>query len=147
MGVVTITGLDKPTAFDWRESGGFAYTCGYSGEGGPAVAAAMQVSYGVAVDGAGVVYVADSYNRCVRKIDGEGIITAVAGQCAGGTRWTPHLGDGGPATAALVGMPFGVAVDRAGNVFIADSLLNRIRKVTPDGVIHTIAGNGEPLPQ
>jgi sugar lactone lactonase YvrE len=137
--MVTIAG-------DERSSWYFLWTCGYSGDGGPAIGAALRGPSSVAVDAMGNIYIADTYNRCIRKVDGDGIIVTVAGKCAEDIEWgdSNYSGDGGPATAAQLDRPFGIAVDRAGNLFIADTYNHRIRRVTPDGIITTIAGNGEP---
>lgn len=130
--IVTVAGNDRP-------GGGFVVTCGYSGDGGPAISAALSnMPYAVAVDGLGNLYIADTYNNCIRRVDGTGIITTVAGVC----QVSGYSGDGGPATEAHLSRPSGVAVDSARNLYIADTANNRIRKVTPDGVINAIAGNG-----
>jgi len=110
---------------------------GFSGDGGPASAALLNYVHGVAVDGAGNVFVADTYNNRIRKITPDGIISTVVGTGAWGSG-----GDGGPAPAAQLGAPRGLTIDRAGNLVIADVGNNRIRMVTPDGVINTVAGNG-----
>ena len=110
---------------------------GFSGDGGPAVKAELYGPYGVAVDSAGNVYIADSSNRRIRKIDSTGTITTIAGTGEFG-----FSGDGGPAVEAELGSPYGVAVDSAGNVYIADSSNQRIRKVDSTGTITTIAGTG-----
>ena len=109
---------------------------GYSGDGGAAANAKFSGPAGVAVDSFGNVFVADSGNCRIRKIDTNGIITTVAG----GGNQSP--GDGGAATNPPVGRPSGVAVDGFGNLFIADSLNSRVRKVGTDGTITTLAGNG-----
>src|ERR1700736_2645147 len=106
---------------------------GYSGDGGLATSAQLLNPNGVAVDGAGNLFIGDSGR--VRKVSPSGIITTVAGN------GTPRLsGDGGPATSAQLYSPTGVVVDRAGNLFIPDS--GRDRKVSPSGIIATVAGNG-----
>jgi uncharacterized protein (TIGR03437 family) len=110
---------------------------GYSGDGGPAASAELYLPYGVAVDGAGNLFIADAYNNRIRKVTPAGIISTIAGNGAGG-----DSGDGGPATSAELGNPFGVAVDDAGNLYIADKLNSRIRKVTAAGTISTVVGNG-----
>jgi sugar lactone lactonase YvrE len=137
--MVTIAGDERPSRY-------FVWTCGYSGDGGPAIGAALSEPHSVAVDAMGNIYIADTNNRCVRKVDGDGNIVTVAGKCAEDIQWgdSSYSGDGGPATAAQLDRPFGVAVDRAGNLFIADTYNYRVRMVTPDGIITTIAGNGEP---
>ena len=110
---------------------------GYSGDGGPATAASLLVPKGVAVDAAGNLYIADTGNARIRKVAPGGTITTVAGNGVGG-----YSGDGGPATAASLDRPPGVALDAAGNLYIADYWNNRIRKVAPGGTITTVAGNG-----
>jgi subtilisin family serine protease len=108
---------------------------GYSGDGGPATAAQLNMAIGVALDAAGNILIADLYNFRIRKVTPGGIISTVAGSGEQGT-----AGDGGPATSAQLEPTYGVAVDAAGDILIADSL--RIRKVTPDGTITTVAGGG-----
>ena len=108
----------------------------YSGDNGPATIAQMNSPAGVAVDSAGNLYVADSDNHRIRKISG-GVITTIAG---GGRSWS-DTGDNGLATNATLNSPRGVAIDSAGNLYIADSNNHRIRKVS-GGVITTVAGDG-----
>src|SRR5438093_272147 len=112
-------------------------TSGCRGDGGPATAASC-APYRVARDSAGNLYVADGSSRRIRKVSAAGIITTVAGRGTG-----QSSGDGGPATLAELIQPLGVAVDPAGNVYIADEGSNRIRKVNTAGIISTIAGNGK----
>jgi len=114
---------------------------GYSGDGGAATSASLYYPSGVAVDVAGNLYIADEGNNCIRKLTATtGVITTVAGNGAFG-----YSGDGGAATSASLNYPSGVAVDVAGNLFIADQQNNTIRKVTAaTGVITTVAGNGTP---
>lgn len=120
--------------------------CDYLGDGGAAALAVLNKPYGVAADLTGNVYIADTYNNCIRKVTPDGNIATFAGVCSfymgpfspsGG-----YSGDGGPATSALLNLPHGVAVDGAGNVYIADTENFRVRKVTPDGTITTVAGDG-----
>ncbi len=111
--------------------------CAYSGDGGPAASAAVYPQ-GVAVDTSGNVYISDYGNQRIRKVDGSGKITTIAGNGAVGAS-----GDGGPATAAMLNWPTGVSVDGAGNLYIADTSNNRIRKIASNGVITTVAGNGQ----
>lgn len=110
---------------------------GYSGDGGPALAAQFDGPRGVAGDSAGNLYVADDNNNRVRRIDPSGVVTTVAGTGA-----ADFSGDGGPARSAQLNHPRGVAVDGRGNLFIADSMNARIRMVDPAGVISTVAGCG-----
>src|SRR5579871_538226 len=109
---------------------------GFSGDGGPATSATFNAPQGIALDGAGNVYVADTGNRRVRKIDTTGKITTIAGGGGG------FSGDGGPAVGAGFSNPSGIAVDSAGNVYISDSGNSRIRKVDTSGIVTTFAGNG-----
>ena len=88
------------------------------------------------MDTAGNLYIADTGNQRIRKVSG-GVITTVAG----GGPASGGLGDNGPATSALLNFPFGVGVDGAGNLFIEDTLDNRVRKVS-NGVITTVVGGG-----
>jgi uncharacterized repeat protein (TIGR01451 family) len=110
---------------------------GFGGDGGPATSASFQTPWGVAIDAAGNIFVADSRNNRIRRITSAGIISTVAG-----TGPSAFSGDGGPAVSAALSFPSGIAVDAAGNLFIADQNNNRIRKVTPAGIISTVAGNG-----
>src|SRR5205814_5553702 len=102
-----------------------------------ASSAALRGPYGLAVDSAGNLYIADRFNARIRKVTPAGIITTIAGNGNAG-----FAGDGGPATAASLSGPMGVALDGAGNVFIADTTNHRIRKVSTAGIIRTVAGTG-----
>lgn len=115
-------------------------SAGYSGDGGPAAKATMNVPAAVAVDPINNVYFSDSLNHCVRKISSAGIITTVAGNGTEG-----FSGDGGKATEAQLSQPQGIALDRHGNLFIADYGNQRIRKIAPDGTISTVAGGKKGL--
>jgi uncharacterized protein (TIGR03437 family) len=106
-----------------------------SGDGGPATSASLSEAIGVAYDPFGNVYVCDS-NR-IRKISPDGTITTIAGTGAAG-----YSGDGGPAVNAMLNSPDRVSVDNQGVVYIPDTQNFRIRKVTLDGIITTVAGNG-----
>ena len=112
-------------------------TAGFSGDGGAALEASLSPVGGVAVDGAGNLFIADSNNNRIRKVSAAGTITTVAGNGSGG-----YSGDGGVATAAKLYTPIGIAVDGAGNLFFADYGNRRIRKVSAAGTITTVAGNG-----
>jgi uncharacterized protein (TIGR03437 family) len=115
---------------------------GYSGDGGPAASAQLSVPIGLALDVQGNLYIAESgntiYGPRVRKVDTSGIITTVAGNGTPG-----FSGDGGLATSAQLGATLqGVAVDHAGNIYIADYANYRVRKVSATGIITTVAGTG-----
>jgi uncharacterized protein (TIGR03437 family) len=118
-------------------------TSGYSGDGGPAINAPLSYSLGVAADGNGNLYLADQFNARVRKVSTAGVITTVAGNGAG-----YYGGDNGPVAGAQVdfsyggGLGGGMAVDHDGSLYLADTGNNRIRKVSADGIITTVAGNG-----
>ena len=113
-------------------------SAGFGGDGGPATAAQSHRPAGVAVDTRGNLYIADSNNYRIRKVDTAGIITTFVGTGVKGTS-----GDGGPATAANLADPRDIALDRDGNVYIADTYGYRMRKVDPSGTISTFAGNGQ----
>jgi uncharacterized protein (TIGR03437 family) len=133
--------VDADSHLVWKVSNGAIIpvagnrTSGFSGDNGPSTSAQLNSPFSVTVDSAGNLYIADSGNNRVRKIS-NGVITTVAGN---GT--TGFSGDNGPATSAQLYFPTGVAVDSAGNLYIADSGNNRVRKVA-NGVITTVAGNG-----
>ena len=110
----------------------------FGGDGGPAVQAHLGYPADVATDGAGNLFIADRRNDRIRKVDSSGTITTVSGSGEKG-----FGGDGGPAVDALLNYPAGIAVDRAGNLFIADTSNDRIRKVDSSGVISTVAGTGK----
>jgi len=111
------------------------YPTRYGGDGGPATKAWLAAPHSIAVDNSDNLYIAEFENFRVRKVDTNGIITTVAGNGTSG-----YSGDGGPATEAMISRPRGVAVDTEGNLYIADP--PRIRKVDPNGIITTVAGNG-----
>ena len=113
-------------------------TGGYSGDGGPATSATLLYPWGVAIDTEGNIYIADTINDRIRKVTkSTGIITTVAGT---GSYWAPS-GDGGLATLAKVYRPRGVAIDTAGNIYIAGQGNGVIRLVTKStGIITTVAG-------
>ena len=113
------------------------FTGDYGGDSGPATGALLARPDDIAVDNMGNVYIADSFNHRIRKVDASGIIDTIAGTGERG-----FGGDGGPATSALLTFPQGVATDSAGNIYIADAGNNRIRVVDSTGVIRTIAGTG-----
>ena len=110
---------------------------GFSGDGSGATNAELSDPFGVAVDGSGNLFIADSGNQRIRKVAANGIITTVAGNGTVG-----YSGDGGAATNAALNYPQGLAVDGLGNLFVADTSNACIRKVAPNGIITTVAGNG-----
>jgi sugar lactone lactonase YvrE len=114
-------------------------TAGFSGDGGAATSASLNYPYGVAVDASGNVFIADSNNHRIRRVEvATGVISTVAGNGTPG-----FSGDEGPATGTTLYYPFGVAVDASGNIYIADTTNQRIRRVeAPTGLITTVAGNG-----
>jgi RHS repeat-associated protein len=107
------------------------------GDGGLATEARLFMPIGIAVDTTGNLYIADTYNYRIRKVDTNGIIYTVAGN---GTRG--YGGDGGPATEAQFRYPTGLAVDASDNLYVADTENHRIRKIDTNGIIYTVAGNG-----
>lgn len=111
---------------------------GFAGDGGPAAKAAVDLPQGLVVDDKGGLYFSDARNHRVRRITSDGKIQTVAGSGKEG-----FGGDGGPATSAVLNWPADLALDREGNLYINDSRNHRIRKVTPDGKISTVAGNGQ----
>jgi trimeric autotransporter adhesin len=110
----------------------------FAGDGGPATAATLNGPSAVAIDAAGNILIADAWNNRIRKINTAGIISTIAGNGTAG-----FSGDGGPATSAALNQPTGVAVDAAGNIYIADYTNNKIRMVDTTGTITTFAGNGD----
>lgn len=109
----------------------------HSGDGGPAIAAKLKGPVALRTDENGNLYIADSLNQRVRRVDTRGMITTVAGNGNSG-----YSGDGGQATQASLTSPSGVAADRSGNVYISDTSNHRVRRVAPNGVITTIFGTG-----
>ncbi len=112
-------------------------TSAYGGDGGNAVAAALQYPYGIVFDAPGNGYIVDRLNNVIRKVTPSGIISTFAGNGNAG-----FSGDGAAATTAQLSDPTGVAIDASGNVYICDKANQRIRKVNTSGIISTIAGIG-----
>ena len=114
-------------------------TAGYSGDGSLAINAELNGPYGVALDASGNIYIADANNCRIREVNAQtGIITTIAGNGTAG-----FSGDGSLATIAALNIPYGVALDASGNIYIADYGNNRIREVNAQtGIITTVAGNG-----
>ncbi len=112
---------------------------GYSGDGGPALEAELDLPHGVALLPDGSFLVADELNSRIRRVAPDGTISTYAGDGHHG-----FSGDGGPATDAEIDAPRGIATTSDGTLYIADSSNNRIRRVAPDGTITTVAGDGTP---
>jgi uncharacterized protein (TIGR03437 family) len=118
---------------------------GFSGDGGPAVNAQLNFPQGLAFDPAGNLYIADSKNNRVRIVTKDGLINTFAGNGTISPGGGPSsYNDNGPATNGLLHLPSGVAADKNGNIYIADTADNIIRQVTTDGIIHTYAGDSYP---
>jgi DNA-binding beta-propeller fold protein YncE len=113
---------------------------GFGGDGGPAAEALLNGPFDVCFDRAGNLYFSDTFNNRIRRVDaGSGVITTVAGNGEKG-----FAGDGGPAVAAALNEPYGVVVDRVGNLYIADRLNRRVRRIdAATGMITTLTGTGE----
>ena len=109
----------------------------FSGDGGQAATASLNLPRGITVDKNGNLYIADADNNRIRKVTALGVISSIAGVNIDG-----FTGDGGPATDAQIFFPTSVAVDNAGNIFFSDTGNHRIRKITPDGIINTVWGTG-----
>jgi sugar lactone lactonase YvrE len=133
--ITTVAGTGKP---------------GFSGDGGKATEAQLHAPVYLVVDGVDNLFISDAYNHRVRKVTPDGIISTYAGSgpveetslTAGLAKKGSFSGDNGLATDAHLNAPSGLAVDALGNLFISDTLNNRVRRVTPGGVITTVVGNG-----
>lgn len=112
---------------------------GYSGDGGAATAARLNSPHALAFDSQGNLYIADTLNHSIRRVDRQGVITTVAGTGESG-----NSGDGGPATAARLNSPAGVAIGFGDTIYIADTGNNRVRQLAANGTISPFAGTGEP---
>ncbi len=112
-----------------------------NGDGGPAVNALLSQAEGIAVDRMGNIYLAEAADNRVRMITPDGNI-----QTIGGTGVAGFSGDGGLARQAMLNQPYGLAVDASGNLYVADLGNGRVRKIAPNGAIHTVAGGGTQVP-
>ena len=110
---------------------------GFSGDGGKAIQAKLNVPAGLAFDKNGNLFIADRNNHRIRKVDNRGIITTIAGTGTAG-----FSGDGDLATKAQLNHPSGIAFDNKGNLFFSDRSNERIRVIDSKGKIRTYAGNG-----
>jgi uncharacterized protein (TIGR03437 family) len=114
-------------------------TAGFLGDGGPAIRARLAAPMGIALDSIGNLFIADSGNNCIRRVDTDGNIATFAG-----TTEHAYSGDGGDARQAALSEPEGLAFDSVGYLYVADTFNHRIRRIAGDGTITTIAGNGFP---
>jgi len=114
----------------------------FSGDGGPATSAQLWWPKDVALDSSGNLYIADTGNNRIRMVTPAGIITTIAGNGVPGYNGAGYSGDGGPAVRANLNLPSGVATDASGNLFIADTNNFRVRRISPSGIITTVAGAG-----
>jgi len=110
---------------------------GHYGDGGPATAAYINQVHGIIRDNYGNIYISDRPNHRIRKITSDGLMITIAGNGSGGPD-----GDGGPASAAKLFSPAGLAFDTSGNLYIADQNNHKIRKISTSGIISTVAGTG-----
>src|ERR1700704_3120919 len=113
---------------------------GFAGDGGPAKAALLNGPFDVAFDSAGNLFFSDTFNHRIRRVDSQsGVITTIAGNGEAG-----YSGDGGPAVRASLNEPYGIAIDRAGNIFVADRLSRCVRRIdAANRTITTLAGTGD----
>jgi sugar lactone lactonase YvrE len=115
-------------------------TQGFDGDNGKASNAKLNFPAGLAFDGSGNLFIADCRNGRVRKVDGDSNVSTVAGNGS-----TGNGGDGGPALQAPLNCPFALAFDGAGNLYIAEYNSSRVRRMTPDGTLATVTGNGQSI--
>lgn len=137
-GIITTVAGSGPIA-------GSGYWGSYTGDGGPATAATFRRLAGIDVDAIGNIFIADPWNEVIRKVNTAGIITTIAGTgtgAGGGIGPGAFSGDGGPATAAEFHVPSGIDLDVYGNIFIADQVNNRIRKISSNNLLPSFAGGG-----
>lgn len=124
-----------PSVYAGRNDG----ISGFGGDGGTATSATLNTPTGLAIDGAGNVYIADSGNHRIRRVDSNGIITTVAGSSG---PYGGFAGDGSLAANAQLNTPIGLVADHLGNLYIADAGNARVRRIDPQGIITTVAGSG-----
>jgi DNA-binding beta-propeller fold protein YncE len=111
---------------------------GYAGDGGAATEAQLNNPFDLAFDPGGNLCFSDTYNHCIRRVDlRTGVIATIAGTGEQG-----FSGDGGPATEARMNQPYGIVIDHSGNIYVADRLNQRVRRIDTSGVITTLAGDG-----
>src|ERR1700686_5015888 len=112
---------------------------GFAGDGGPANAALLNGPFDVAFDAGGNLFFSDTFNHRIRRVDARsGVIATVAGNGEGG-----YAGDGGPAIGASLNEPYGIVLDRTGNICVADRLNRRVRRIdAASGIITSLAGIG-----
>lgn len=137
LAVVGALGADGPSGVITTAVG--TGRMGYEGDGGPAAKARLNSPFGVALDGDGNLYLCDTFNHCVRRVEARtGVIRTVAGDGKAG-----FSGDGEPATKARMNEPYGLVLDREGNLYVADRLNRRVRRIDgKTGTITTLAGVG-----
>jgi len=114
-------------------------TSGYSGDGGPATAAQLNQPFGIAFDNADNLYICDTHNERIRKVNSSGIISTIAGDGIG-----RYWGDNGPALQASFWFPLKIVVDNADNLYITDYINQVVREISSSGIVTTYAGNGIP---
>jgi uncharacterized protein (TIGR03437 family) len=142
-GFVYVADQDNDIIVRWNPNGTASVVAGngiygFSGDNGSAINASLATPTDVVLDKSGNMYIADGNNNRIRKVTPDGTITTIAGNGRYG-----FGGDGGPAVTAILAFPSALAVDAAGNLFVYDNGNNRIRKISTDGTINTIAGNGK----
>ncbi len=136
-GSATISITYHPERLIRRIAGRSSNSLGFDGDGGPALEALLWSPTGIAADTTGNLYIADTINFRIRKVSPDGAISTFAGTGNLGAR-----GDGGPAVNAEFNQPTALAIDAEGNLYLADTLNHRIRKISTNGLITTFAGNG-----
>src|SRR5258708_6505005 len=135
-----VTGQIVPPGPGFVRFAGMGPDSAGNGDGGPAIYAKVSsTAMAITFDARGNLYIAESFENRVRRITRDGMISTVAGTGLAG-----FSGDGGLATSAQLNRPSGVSADSAGNLYISDSRNYRIRRVSLDGVIVTVAGDGRP---